>query len=123
MMENLSHNDEYQQVASMLPGITVFAPKPKLEKERKAQSYTCPQCGGCLAYNLVTSGLACQHCGYQANIRSRAIGPVAEKNEFTTTPASNKLVTCLLPASIPIHQTSQTVPIAPINANTPADST
>ena len=82
-MENLSQNDEYQQVASKLPGITVFAPKPKLEEERKAQNYTCPQCGGYLAYNLVTSGLACQHCGYQANIRSRAIGPVAEKNEFT----------------------------------------
>lgn len=42
-MENLSRNDEFEQVASSLPGITVFAPKPKLEEERKAQTYTCPQ--------------------------------------------------------------------------------
>lgn len=83
MMDNLSRNDEFQQVASTLPGITVFAPKPTLEEERKAQTYTCPQCGGYLAYNLVTSGLACQHCGYQATLRAHTIGPVAEKQEFT----------------------------------------
>lgn len=83
MTENLSHNDEYQQVASAISGITVFAPKPKLEEDRKAQSYTCPQCGGYLAYNLVISGLACQHCGYQANVRAHTVGPSAGKNEFT----------------------------------------
>ncbi len=83
-MENLAQNEEFQQVTPVLPGITVFAPKRKPEEEQKAQGYTCPQCGGHLAYNLVTSGLACQFCGYQATVRARTIGPVAEKHEFTT---------------------------------------
>lgn len=82
-MENLSNNAEFQQISSALQGIAVFAPKPKAEEQRNAQTYTCPQCGGQLSYNLVTSGLACQYCGYQASVRARTIGPVAEKHEFT----------------------------------------
>ncbi|MEL7626804.1 MAG: hypothetical protein AAGU15_08100 [Anaerolineaceae bacterium] len=82
-MENLSNNDDFQEVTSAIPGISVFAPKPKVDERRNAQTYTCPQCGGHLAYNLVTSGLACQYCGYQATVQARPLGPVAGNREFT----------------------------------------
>lgn len=79
----MSNETDFLQVSSKIPGITVFAPKPKPVQERKAQTYTCPQCGGHLEYDLVSSGLACQYCGYTATIRARVIGPTAEKREFT----------------------------------------
>jgi DNA-directed RNA polymerase subunit RPC12/RpoP len=79
----MNKEQEFQEVSSNIAGIRVFAPKPKQEEERKAQSYTCPQCGGQLAYDLVLSGLACSHCGHQVAIRTRKIGPTAKKQEFT----------------------------------------
>ncbi len=40
----------------------------------------------------------------------------AERKAFTTTPARRRLVTCDLPANLPIYQTSRIVRIAPTNA-------
>ena len=77
------NKDDFQEIQSALPGISVFAPKPPKKEESQAKSYTCPQCGGKLAYDLLTSGLACQHCGYLAAIRAKVIAPTADKNEFT----------------------------------------
>lgn len=77
------NQQDFQEVKSFVDGISVFAPKPKPKEERQGQSYTCPQCGGHLSYDLVISGLACSHCGFQVAIQSRKIGPTAEKQEFT----------------------------------------
>lgn len=74
---------DFQQVESKVPGITVFAPKPKVSEMREARTYTCPKCGGHLAYDLLTSGLACSHCGHQMAIRQNVIGPIKGKQEFT----------------------------------------
>ena len=74
---------DFEQVESKVSGITVFAPKAKQKEERQAKSHTCPQCGGHLAYDLLSSGLACSHCGFKAAIRPTVVGPTVARQEFT----------------------------------------
>jgi len=59
-------------------------PNASLKRSKKPKGIPALNAVDTLAYNLVTSGFACQFCGYQATVRARTIGPVAEKHEFTT---------------------------------------
>ncbi len=74
---------DFEQVESKVSGITVFAPKAKQKEVRQAKSHTCPQCGGHLAYDLLSSGLACSHCGFKEAIRPTVVGPTVARQEFT----------------------------------------
>ena len=74
---------EFEQVDSALQGITVFAPPKQTTQAESPKTYTCPQCGGHLAYDILTSGIACQHCGYQQKVEGTRVGRSADEFEFT----------------------------------------
>lgn len=72
----------FKQVTSAVPGITVFAPV-SAEPEAVPVTFTCPKCGGRLGYDLKSSGIACEYCGYQAPVSTTQVGTRAGKFEFT----------------------------------------
>ncbi|MDR3577405.1 MAG: hypothetical protein P4L50_26380 [Anaerolineaceae bacterium] len=73
----------FQQVPSSLDGITVFAPLPSKPQEEKPASYKCPQCGADTRFDVAAGGVACEHCGYVAPIKTQTVGVQAERFEFT----------------------------------------
>jgi DNA-directed RNA polymerase subunit RPC12/RpoP len=90
-MNNIENNaaqnwrppEDYILVASRVPGVIVYAPKPKEKVEDKAKSYTCPKCGANIAYNVAAGGVACEYCGYTAPVMAKRIGKAADEFEFT----------------------------------------
>ena len=74
---------DYTQVDSALPGITVYAPRPKTVQADAPQTYTCPQCGATTKYDVAAGGIACEHCGYAAPAAAPALGRQAQQSEFT----------------------------------------
>jgi Zn finger protein HypA/HybF involved in hydrogenase expression len=76
--------DDYEEVQSSVPGITVFAPRPENSDIReKVKKFECPQCGADTKYNVSAGGVACEHCGYVASIEVKHVGTSAEQFEFT----------------------------------------
>jgi predicted RNA-binding Zn-ribbon protein involved in translation (DUF1610 family) len=75
--------DRYQQVDSMVPGVVVYAPIPKEVEKDEVKSYTCPNCGATVAYDVSAGGIACEYCGYVAPIHAVHVGKTANENEFT----------------------------------------
>jgi len=73
---------KYKQVTSALPGITVFAPI-FAEEEAKPVTFHCPNCGGRLNYDLKSSGIACEYCGYLSPVAPTLVGTRASDFEFT----------------------------------------
>lgn len=74
----------YQPVSSAVENITVFAPRPEVEKESdKPTTFKCPQCGATTAYDVAAGGVACEHCGYVSEAKSATVGQAAEEFEFT----------------------------------------
>ncbi len=73
----------YQQVQSSLEGITVFAPRLKEPQEEEPTTYKCPQCGADTRFDVASGGIACEHCGYVAPIKTQTVGLQAESFEFT----------------------------------------
>lgn len=74
----------YQQVASTVPGITVFAPAPEQPAEKAAPvSFKCPNCGASTRYDVAAGGVACEYCGYVAPAEAEQVGRRAEEYEFT----------------------------------------
>ena len=85
-MENLQNwkiPDHYHQVTSQVDGITAFAPIPEQTKEHALRTYQCPSCGANTKFDVATSGLACEHCGYSVAADSKAVGRLAAEQEFT----------------------------------------
>ena len=73
----------FEQVESQVQGITVFAPPKETSRTETPKTYTCPRCGGHLAYDIRASGIACQHCGYQQKVEGALLGRSADEFEFT----------------------------------------
>src|SRR5262245_33754256 len=74
----------YRPVPSAVENITVFAPRPTIEKEsEQPTTFKCPQCGATTAYDVAAGGVACEHCGYVSQAKSAAVGQAAEEFEFT----------------------------------------
>ncbi len=74
---------DYAPVASALPGITVFAPRPKTAQAEAPQTFRCPQCGATTKYDVAAGGVACEHCGFTAPAKAQTLGRQAEESEFT----------------------------------------
>lgn len=72
----------FEQVPSRLDGVMVFAPIPEKD-ELQTQSYSCPQCGGHLQFDVNVAGMACIYCGYTAAVKTETVGKEAESFEFT----------------------------------------
>jgi len=80
--QKFSIPDGFVQTASAVPGITVY--KPCEQTPGTAPStYFCPQCGASTAYDVAAGGVACEHCGYTAAVRTAQTGRRAEDFEFT----------------------------------------
>ena len=73
----------YQAVPSALEGITVFAPVPKADPSAAATTYHCPNCGAPTRFDVAAGGVACEHCGYVAEVQSQQVGRQAGEIEFT----------------------------------------
>ena len=71
------------QVDSQVPGVMVYAPQPKTAQADQAKSFTCPNCGATIAYDVAAGGIACEYCGYTAPVRSIQVGKTADEFEFT----------------------------------------
>lgn len=73
----------FRQIESTIDGITVWEPVPEEERQAGPVTYNCPNCGAVTRYNVAAGGVACEHCGYQAQIQSKVVGRGAEVYEFT----------------------------------------
>lgn len=75
---------DYAPVDSAVPGISVFAPRPKRAPEPDApKSFKCPQCGAVTRYDVAAGGVACEHCGYTTAAQAQQVGLRAQSMEFT----------------------------------------
>jgi predicted RNA-binding Zn-ribbon protein involved in translation (DUF1610 family) len=75
--------ENFIQVNSQVPGVIVYAPKPPETDKDDIKSYTCPNCGANIAYDVSAGGVACEYCGYVAPVPSMTIGKAADEFEFT----------------------------------------
>ena len=73
----------YQPLASAVPGITVYAPRPTEGKAEAPVTFKCPNCGASTKYDVASGGAACEHCGYTAPVSAERVGQRAAKMEFT----------------------------------------
>lgn len=73
----------YQAVASALPGISVFAPVQQVDQSSAQTAYHCPQCGAPTRFAVEVGGVACEHCGFVAEVHAQAVGRRAEQAEFS----------------------------------------
>ncbi|NLN69353.1 MAG: hypothetical protein GX142_00990 [Chloroflexi bacterium] len=48
-----------QQVKSMVPRVTVYAPEPETTEINPAYRYACPNCGANTAYDVSAGGIFC----------------------------------------------------------------
>jgi hypothetical protein len=74
---------DYVPVASALPGVSVFAPRPKAAQAEAPQSFKCPQCGAATKYDVAAGGVACEHCGFTTHTQAQTVGRQAQESEFT----------------------------------------
>ncbi len=74
---------DFASVESALPGITVFAPRPKETQVAAPQTFSCPQCGATTKFEVAAGGVACEHCGYTAAPKAQKVGLQAQVMEFT----------------------------------------
>ena len=76
---------DFVPLETALEGVTVFAPRPKVEAPTAAPVYRCPRCGATTKYDVAAGGVACEHCGYTAAVAAAAVGQAAAQDEFTLT--------------------------------------
>lgn len=74
---------DFVPLESALPGITVYAPRPKTVQADAPQTFECPQCGATTKFDVAAGGVACEHCGYTATPKAQAVGLQAGVMEFT----------------------------------------
>jgi len=83
-MESLIENQNYEQIPSAVEGISVYRLRPEEKADpTQPQTYTCPQCGASTKYNVAAGGVACEYCGYQADVQAETVGRGAQELEFT----------------------------------------
>jgi predicted RNA-binding Zn-ribbon protein involved in translation (DUF1610 family) len=75
--------ETFVPVPSAMPGVEVYAPRPKDTHKDEAQEYECPNCGSAIAYDVSAGGVACEYCGYTAPVQSVHLGRTAAEFEFT----------------------------------------
>jgi DNA-directed RNA polymerase subunit RPC12/RpoP len=75
--------DGFIKVDSKVPGVIVYAPKPKVNQVDDLKQYACPNCGANVAYNVSAGGIACEYCGYIAPVVGKRVGRAADEFEFT----------------------------------------
>ncbi|HAF48802.1 MAG TPA: hypothetical protein DCL08_06120, partial [Anaerolineaceae bacterium] len=88
MTEHPNHETQiaiegFEQVDSLVSGVTVYAPKSKPQEGEKSKVYDCPNCGATTAYDISVGGIACEHCGYISPVKSKTLGKIADEFEFT----------------------------------------
>ncbi len=69
-------------VASLVPGIEVYAPAPQ-ETDDRSRSFRCSQCGGTIQFDPGQRRLACPFCGAAQDLNVQQVGRAAEQAEFT----------------------------------------
>jgi predicted RNA-binding Zn-ribbon protein involved in translation (DUF1610 family) len=74
----------YVPTLSVLSGIQIFMPAPKIESLDLRVDFACPNCGGVQAFNVSDGGLSCTSCGYYQPPKGMRVGRSAESNEFRT---------------------------------------
>ena len=74
---------DFMQVDSEVPGVIVYAPRPKTTEKDQAKNYACSNCGANIAYDVSAGGIACEYCGFIAPVKSINVGKTAENFEFT----------------------------------------
>ena len=75
--------ENFIPLPSALPGITVFAPRPKEKPSGAPQIFKCPQCGASTKFDVASGGVACEHCGYTTATQAQTVGLQAQAMEFT----------------------------------------
>jgi uncharacterized Zn finger protein (UPF0148 family) len=75
--------ENFIQVDSHIPGVTVFAPRPENTAADTVRDYACPNCGASIGYDVAAGGIACEYCGYTAHVQAVRLGRQAEEFEFT----------------------------------------
>lgn len=75
----------YEQVESALPGITIFAPIPETRLVDAVKNFKCPKCGASTRFDVAAGGVACEYCGYAAEVDAQEVGRKAAEYEFTLT--------------------------------------
>ena len=73
----------FHQVTSLVDGVVVYAPQIVQPHKDEAQSYTCPNCGANVSYDISAGGIACEYCGYIAPVKAVQLGKSADEFEFT----------------------------------------
>lgn len=73
----------FQQVESHVEGVVVYAPQRATPSKEETKSFTCPNCGANVGYDISTGGIACEYCGYVAPIKAVTLGRSADEFEFT----------------------------------------
>jgi len=81
--QNWAPPERFIQVDSKVPGVIVYAPKPETTTKDRAKSYACPNCGANIAYDVSAGGIACEYCGYVAQVKAVNVGKTADEFEFT----------------------------------------
>jgi Zn finger protein HypA/HybF involved in hydrogenase expression len=74
---------DFAPVESALPGISVFAPRPKETQIDAPLTFACPQCGATTKFDVAAGGVACEHCGYKTKPQAQKVGLQAQVLEFT----------------------------------------
>jgi DNA-directed RNA polymerase subunit RPC12/RpoP len=74
---------DFAPVESTLPGISVFAPRPKETQVDAPQTFACPQCGATTKFDVAAGGVACEHCGFKSTPQAQKVGLQAQVLEFT----------------------------------------
>jgi predicted RNA-binding Zn-ribbon protein involved in translation (DUF1610 family) len=83
MIKPFSPPQNFEQVDSLVEGITVFAPQKEAEKIAAPVTFQCPNCGASTRFDVSAGGVACEHCGFTAKPKTEAVGVQAKTNEFT----------------------------------------
>ncbi len=73
------------KVKSQIPNVVVYAPRPETTDVDDVRTYTCPNCGATIAYDVQAGGVACEYCGYTSKVTSQKVGRQADEFEFTLT--------------------------------------
>ena len=74
---------DYSPLESALPGISVYAPRPKVAQLDTLQTFSCPQCGAATKFDVTAGGVTCEYCGYAAIHQVQKVGLQAQVMEFT----------------------------------------
>jgi DNA-directed RNA polymerase subunit RPC12/RpoP len=82
-LSNWQPPNDFKEITSGLPGITVFAPRPADVRVEAETTYKCPNCGASTRFDVSAGGIACESCGYVAPSKAQKVGKAAGELEFT----------------------------------------